>query len=262
MGPLLLLIAISVAAVSALRGVWSPCGLSMLSSITPMTEAGRGNRFRTTAAWFVLGSVVGGLSLGALAAAGAAGVAALDLSDTTRYGLAAVIAVATSAVDLGAFGIELPIFKRQVNDAWLRTYRSWAYGAGFGWQIGFGVATYIMTAGVFLTIALAVLSASPTHAVLIGATFGLVRGSAVVIGRSATTPAGLGRVHQRLDDAAPAARAAAAGIQVLAAAALASLAWHPVLGVAVAAVAAVAFGIGLGRTGQRTGVRTGALQPE
>ncbi len=259
MSPLILLIALPVAAVAALRGVWSPCGLSMLSSITPMSEAGRGNRFRTTAAWFVFGSVVGGLSLGAIAAGAAAGVAALDLTETTRYGIAAAVAVATSAVDLGAFGIELPIFKRQVNDSWLRTYRSWAYGAGFGWQIGFGVATYIMTAGVFLTITLAVLSASPLQALAIGATFGLVRGSAVVIGRSATSPAALGRVHQRLDAAAPTARAAALGVQVLAAAALASLAWRP-LGFVVAAVAGAV--LGLGRMGQRAVAPTGALRPE
>lgn len=233
----LLLIALPVAAISAIRGVWSPCGLSMLSSITPMTEAGRGNRFGTTAAWFTVGGVIGGLSLGAIAAGAAAGVAALDLTDTTRYGIAAALAVVTAAVDLGVLGIELPIFKRQVNDAWLRTYRSWAYGAGFGWQIGFGVATYIMTAGVFLTIGLAVLTASPLAAVAIGATFGLVRGSAVLIGRSATTPAALGRVHQRLDDAAPAARAAAAGIQVLAASMLATLAWHPAAGLGVLALA-------------------------
>ncbi len=234
-----LLLALPVAAVAAVRGVWSPCGLSMLSSITPMTESGRGNRFGFTAAWFVVGGIAGGLSLGLLAAAGAAVIAALSLSTATLLGGAAAAAMVTAAVDLGVCGIELPIFKRQVNDAWLRRYRSWVYGTGFGWQIGFGVATYIMTAGVFLTIALAVLSASPLYAVLIGATFGFVRGSAVFVGRSAHTPAALGRVHQRLDAAAPVSRAAAAGVQVLAAAVLAALAWHPLAAMAVLAAAGV-----------------------
>ena len=55
---LLLALGLLVATVSAIRGVWSPCGLSMLSSITPMTEAGRGNRFAVTARWFVVGGVV------------------------------------------------------------------------------------------------------------------------------------------------------------------------------------------------------------
>lgn len=245
--------AAAVAVVSAARGVWSPCGLSMLSSITPMTEAGRGNRFGVTAAWFVGGSALGGLTMGALAAGGAAGMGALSLSVTTRVGMAAAMAIVTAGIDLGAFGIDLPIFKRQVDDAWLRRYRSWAYGAGFGWQIGFGVATYIMTAGVFLTIGLAVLTASPVAAVLIGGLFGLVRGSAVYVSRSATTPAALRRVHERLEAAAPAARIAAASVQILAAAALAALAWHPLAGLAVIGVAAA-----VALTHVRAGARTAA----
>jgi len=242
-----------VAVVSAARGVWSPCGLSMLSSITPMTEAGRGNRFRITAAWFVVGSTVGGLCMGALAAAGAAGLRAFHVGLGTRMGIAAAVAIVTAGIDLGVFGIGLPIFKRQVNDSWLRRYRSWAYGAGFGWQIGFGVATYIMTAGVFLTIALAILTASPAIALLLGGLFGLVRGSAVWVSRSATTPAALRRVHERLDARAPAARAAAAGAQVLAAATFAGLAWHPIAAVAVVAVAVV-VALSHSRAGARTAV--------
>lgn len=238
MSATLFVLALAVASVAAVRGVWSPCGLSMLSSITPMTEAGRGNRFNVTATWFVIGSVIGGLTLGGVAALGAAGLAALELSLGARLGLAALIASATAAIDLGAFGIELPIFKRQVNDAWLRRYRSWVYGSGFGWQIGVGVATYIMTAGVFLTIALAVLTANPLLAVAVGATFGLVRGSAVFIGRTGTTPAALGRIHERLDRTAPASRAAAAGVQVLAAAVFAGLAWHPLAALVPVALAA------------------------
>jgi hypothetical protein len=237
MSSTLLLLAIPVAVVSAIRGIWSPCGLSMLSSLTPMTESGRGNRFGVTAVWFMVGGVLGGVSLGALAAGGAVAVEALGISLSARLALGTVIALLTAAVDLGLVGIDLPIFKRQVNDAWLRRYRSWVYGAGFGWQIGFGVATYIMTAGVLLTIALAVLTASAAQALVIGTVFGLVRGSAVLIGRSATTPAALGRVHQRLDAAAPASRAAAAWVQVLAAATLAGMAWHPAAGLAVVGLA-------------------------
>jgi hypothetical protein len=253
MSVLLPILALAVATVSAARGVWSPCGLSMLSSITPMAESGRGNRFDVTAAWFVVGSVVGGLSLGALAAVGATGVAALDLSTATRLGAGAVLATATASIDLGIAGVALPIFKRQVNDAWLRRYRSWAYGAGFGWQIGVGVATYIMTAGVFLTIGLAVLAASPGTALLVGATFGLVRGSAVFVSRPATTPAALGRVHERLEALGPASRAAAAGVQVVAAAALAGAAWHPVAAVAVLSLAGAVV---LARPGARPALRS------
>lgn len=240
MSATLVVVAIPVAVVAAIRGIWSPCGLSMLSSITPMTEAGRGYRFGSTARWFTLGGLLGGLSKSVLTGAAALGVAALDLSDQTVLGVAAVIVVLTASIDLGVTGIELPIFKRQVDDAWLRQYRSWVYGSGFGWQIGFGVATYIMTAGVFATIALEVLSGSPVGAVIIGATFGLVRGLAVWLGRSGTSPAALAHIHARLDAWAPASRAAAAWVQVLAAAVCASLAWNPVAGLVIVALAAVA----------------------
>ena len=86
------LLAVVVAVTAAVRGVWSPCGLSMLSSITPMTEAGRGYRFRSTATWFTVGGVLGGLTTGLVAAAGAAGVAVLGLSDAVRWGIAGAIA--------------------------------------------------------------------------------------------------------------------------------------------------------------------------
>lgn len=244
----LFLVALPVAVLAAVRGVWSPCGLSMLSSITPMTEAGRGNKFGTTAAWFLVGGLVGGLTLGAVAAGAGALVGLLDLSLTTRIGIGAIAALATASIDFGLLGIDLPIFKRQVNDAWLRRYRSWVYGAGFGWQIGAGVATYIMTAGVFLVIALAVLTTSPWQALAIGATFGLVRGSAVYLGRSATTPAALGRVHERLDAAGPMARDLAAWVQVAAAAVLVSVAWTPLLAPAVLLAA-----LGASRLGHTVG---------
>lgn len=236
-----LVLGLVVAVIAAVRGVWSPCGLSMLSSITPMTEAGRGYRFASTARWFLLGGVLGGLTTGAGAAVLAVLLDAAAVSDAARWSVGAVALAAFAAIDLGVLGIELPIFKRQVNDAWLRRYRSWVYGAGFGWQIGTGLATYIMTAAVFSTIALAALTASPWAALAIGGTFGFVRGSAVFLGRSATTPAALGEVHARLDAWGPAARAAAAGVQVLAAAVLASLAWTPIAGAVVVALGAAAW---------------------
>ena len=229
----LVAVGITVAVVSAIRGIWSPCGLSMLSSITPMTEAGRGYRFRSTATWFLVGGIAGGATLGLTGAAGAWGLHALGTDETTRLLLGGLLLVATAAIDLGLAGIELPIFKRQVNDAWLRRYRSWVYGAGFGWQIGVGLATYIMTAGVFATLGLAALTGEPLAAMVVGLVFGVARGSAVFLGRSATTPAALGRVHARLDARGPASQRAAAGGQVVGAGILLALAVHPLVGVAV-----------------------------
>ena len=65
-------LAVAVATVAAVRGAWSPCGLSMLSSLNPVSERARGHRFWVTAAWYIAGAVLGGAVLGggcALAAA-------------------------------------------------------------------------------------------------------------------------------------------------------------------------------------------------
>src|SRR5690606_28323748 len=47
-----------VALAAAIRSTWSPCGLSMLSTITPIGEQARGNRYATSVAWFITGSIL------------------------------------------------------------------------------------------------------------------------------------------------------------------------------------------------------------
>jgi hypothetical protein len=194
---LLIALAALTAVVAAARSTWSPCGLSMLSSITPLSEQGRGHRYRTTACWFVAGSVVGGVSLGFVTALLAIGVGAGGLSSTTVaiLGLTACLLVAAS--DVPGVGFRLPVHHRQVNERWLDQFRPWVYGAGFGWQIGSGVVTYIKTSTVYLTIALAALTGDPWVALWVGALFGLVRGLAVLLGRRITSPAGLADFHRR-----------------------------------------------------------------
>ena len=92
-----------------------------------------------------------------------------------------------------------PFCRRQVNDDWLRQYRPWVYASGFGWQIGAGVTTYIMTCAVPAMIVLAVASAMPLAAFAIATGFGLLRGLAVLAGAAATSPAGLRRIHARFE---------------------------------------------------------------
>jgi hypothetical protein len=77
-----LALGVVVAVAAAVRSTWSPCGQSMLSQLTPVGEASRGYRYRTTAIWFVIGAVVGGATLGAVMAALAVLVSAASLSST------------------------------------------------------------------------------------------------------------------------------------------------------------------------------------
>ena len=190
-------LAFVVAVAAAVRSTWSPCGLSMLSSITPFGERGRGHRFSTTCSWFVLGAVAGGLVRGGVAAVLAAAVYA---SGATAVAIGVVALAATLVVgvsDSGLVAARIPVHFRQVNERWLDAYRPWVYGAGFGFQIGCGLATYITTAAVYLTVVLAALAGSPALAVVVGATFGLVRGLAVTLTRKVQTPTGLLAFHQR-----------------------------------------------------------------
>jgi hypothetical protein len=228
-------VACIVAVAAAARSTWSPCGLSMLATITPLAEQGRGHRYRTTATWFLGGSVLGGASLGALMAVLAVAVGALGAS-VTQLGLVAIGGgTLTLAAEVGVGGFRLPVHHRQVNERWLDQFRPWVYGAGFGWQIGSGLATYIKTYAVYLMIVLAALTVNPTLALLVGIVFGLVRGLAVLLGRRITSTDALANFHRRFMDADPYALAAVVGCEAAATLAL-SIAVSPWLAVAVAAV--------------------------
>jgi len=229
-------LALVVALAAALRSTWSPCGLSMLSTVTPMAEKARGHRYWVTATWFVLGAVVGGATLGAGAAGLAALAGALDLSGDLLPALVAGLAALAAMVDAGVLGRKPPFFKRQVDDAWLAKYRAWVYGSGFGWQIGAGLTTYIMTAGVLLTVALAVLTQSPLQAFAVCVAFGFARGLVVLLGAGLRSPAALGALHQRLDALEAPVRWAVVAVQ--AAVAVFVLVTHARSGAAVGVVAA------------------------
>ncbi len=207
--------AVVVSVVAAVRGTWSPCGVSMLSSITPLTESGRGNRYWRTVIWFFLGAVAGGATLGALAAGGALLVRAIDLPTGAALAAAGLAAAVTLGSDLSVGGWRLPSNPRQVNRAWLDRYRSWVYGLGFGWQLGVGVATFVMSATVYLMVVLAALSGRPIFAFLVVTGFGLIRGLAVLPAARVRTSAGLMSLHRSIERFRPASRAVAVATQIL-----------------------------------------------
>lgn len=193
----LVAITFGVAVLAAVRSTWSPCGLSMLATITPLAEQGRGHRFRSTALWYLVGGVAGGATLGAVMC-GLAGVMRVLAPGPTLLAMVAMVAaVVAAASDIGFGGYQLPIHRRQVNERWLDRYRPWVYGCGFGWQIGSGFSTYIMTASVYLLVVLAALTATPLAALAVGTVFGTVRGAMVFMGRSITSPEALRAFHAR-----------------------------------------------------------------
>jgi hypothetical protein len=194
----LALAAAGTTVMAAARSTWSPCGVSMLATVTPLAERGRGHRYRTTAAWFVVGAGAGGATLGlGLSALAWAVRAAGPAPEAALLAIAGGGALVAAAADARLAGFRLPVHHRQVNERWLDQFRAWVYGAGFGWQIGTGVVTYVKTAAVYLLIVLAALTGSPLLALGLGVLFGLVRGLAVFLGRGITSPDALAAFHRR-----------------------------------------------------------------
>ena len=163
MHALLTLAAAVVAVAAAVRSTWSPCGVSMLATVTPLAEQGRGHRYRSTAAWFIAGGTAGGATLGLAMAALALGVRAASPSTVALAAVACAAPSSPPPPTPASAGFHLPFHSRQVNERWLDQFRPWVYGAGFGWQIGAGLVTYIKTAALYLMIVLAALTAEPRH---------------------------------------------------------------------------------------------------
>jgi hypothetical protein len=251
---LVAVLAATVAVAAAVRSTWSPCGLSVLSSITPFGERGRGHRYGATAGWFVAGAVGGGATLGAVAAGLAAAVSALDPGRHPAWVAATLAAVAgaAAAVDADVFGVVLPVWRRQLNDAWMSRYRGWVYGAGYGWQLGVGMATYIMTAAVFAVPILAALGGEPVTALALGMLFGLVRGLVVLLTARADSPAGLRALHRRFADWGAPVRRAVIGVELAVVVTALAAQWH-LAGGAVALAAVVLLAV-LGSSGVRSAI--------
>ena len=190
----------------------------MLASITPLGERARGSRWGLTVAFYVASAALAGAAAGALAGLLGSlvwsGDEALDLRAAILAGALAV----GFALDLRG---RLPTLRRQVNEDWLREYRGWVYGAGFGGQLGLGVTTIVTTSLVYATLLAAFLSAGVVRGLAIGAAFGFARGATLLVGAWVRRPADLARLHQGIDRWRVRVRAGTLAAQVTLAVALA-----------------------------------------
>lgn len=181
----------------------------MLSSITPLGERGRNNKWWVTATAFVIGSVAAGATVGAVAGSvGSLG----NFSVATTLVVGAVATAVALAVELRVAGLRLPSTRRQVNENWLQRYRGWVYGLGFGFQLGTGFLTIMTTAAVPLTFVFAALSGSPLTGMSVGGAFGLARGLMVLPARRIRDTQGLVSLHRLIASSAGAAAKATAGL--------------------------------------------------
>jgi sulfite exporter TauE/SafE len=171
----------------------------MLSSISPLGEQARASRWWVTTAAYVLGSLLGGLTLGGLFGALGSLVPEPWRSSPWALGLAGALLLAGLALDLRVGGLALPSWRRQVDEQWLTRYRGWVYGVGFGTQLGFGLVTIITSSTTYAVVLLALLTGSPAAGLLIGGVFGLVRALPSVLMAGVRDRGELHRIFSRVE---------------------------------------------------------------
>ena len=178
----------------------------MLSSIHPLGERARHNRWAITVGSFTLASTVAGAGIGALLASVGTPLAG---GWTTSASLSVVAAAVVVAGLLDWAGVEPPGPHRQVNETWIGFYRGVVYGGAFGAQLGLGVATYVVTWGVYATFTAELLAGSWSSGALIGAAFGLGRSIAPLLAGWIDRPSRLSRFHGRMSRLGPVVRTSA-----------------------------------------------------
>jgi sulfite exporter TauE/SafE len=177
----------------------------MLSSIHPLGERARHNKWVVTALAFTVGATVSGAAVGL--ALGGVGSALVEMTPTTL--LLATAAVALIAGILDFVGPKAPGPARQVNETWIGSFRGWVYGGAFGLELGLGVFTYVVTWGVYAALASALLTTSPLAGAMVGATFGIGRSLSVLAAGYVDRPSRLVSFNRALAKAGPLVRTGA-----------------------------------------------------
>ena len=211
-----------LAVIGALRATWSPCGQSMLASLTPVGERSRGFSWRVTATAYAIGAIVGGtLTGGGLGALGSL----LPAAPGWRGPALLATLLAALVIDATPLRGRLLRARGQVNEDWMARYRGWVYGLGYGARLGVGFTTLVACAAVYATFVSELLAGSVAVGALIGAVFGAVKALSLIPargGRDHSSLAALHRTLERLDT--PAARFAVAGELILCVAVIGRLA--------------------------------------
>lgn len=187
----------------------------MLSSIHPLGERSRHNRYWLTAGAHVAGGALGGAVLGALVGVlGWLSLLVLDQQHVSRVVAFGVMALLVALVEALSLERRLPSRAHQVDENWMQKFRGWVYGSGYGFELGFAVSTIITTALVHLMLFAMVVSGSWVGAVMIGVVFGAARTGLVFTTSRITTGQQLRTLLRRVDGWSKQARTLGAMLSV------------------------------------------------
>lgn len=162
---------VGAALIAGVAGTWSPCGMSMIETISIADRDRRRRQAGLAVAALTAGCVAGGVLLFCgLAIAG-------ELLWNGGRGPALVAAlVATAAAALDVCGVRvLPQIRHQVPEPWRRRMPLSLASAAYGVLLGLGITTFVMSYTLWAAAILSLLVASPAAGVVVGAAFGLGR---------------------------------------------------------------------------------------
>ncbi|MBV8948541.1 MAG: hypothetical protein JO286_03170 [Solirubrobacterales bacterium] len=167
----------------------------MLASITPLGERGRHSRWWLTVSSFLVGAIVAGAGAGAVL--GTLGSLALyGMHADARLALLGAALVVAVALDSSPRAVPGP--RRQVDERWLDHYRGWAYGVGYGSQLGLAVTTVVSSAATYVALLAAVLVGRPGSGAIVLGCYGAVRGVTPLAAARVRNPHGLLALHRVL----------------------------------------------------------------
>jgi hypothetical protein len=165
----------------------------MLTSIHPLGERARNNHWSITVTAFTLASVAVAAGIGTIL--GALG-GLFSIEPRWAGSLAAAAAILAAVADLA--GIRAPGPERQVNERWIGEFRGWVYGAGFGGQLGAGIATFVVTWGIYAVFVTEFLAGGAIAGALIGSVFGFGRAGLLIASIGIDRPSRLLSFNQAL----------------------------------------------------------------
>ena len=178
---------LAVAFTAGLAGTWSPCGFSMIETIS-----GPRHRVGASCVTFAAGACSGGVATFALLAlVGALLPASVD-------GPLAVALVGGLAAVAEARGVRIaPQIRRQVPEHWRRVLPLPVAALLYGVLLGMGFTTFVYTFALWALAAVIVLVGAPVTGILAGLAFGAGRALPIVV----VAPLAHRRVGRRVVDA-------------------------------------------------------------
>jgi hypothetical protein len=162
---------VAAALAAGITGAWSPCGLSMVDTLSPDGYARRLRTSLLACATFAFGALGGGaITFGGLAVIGAA----LGAGGSAAVGFAVVVAAAAAAAEARGLRIA-PQIRRQVPEAWRRMLPVPLAAAGYGLLLGLGFTTFVLSFAVWALAAASIALGDPALGLAIGLAFGAGR---------------------------------------------------------------------------------------